>query len=124
MKPRTFILLILVLIVFAIAVILGITAVSGGLSSFLGNDTPDTNEQVDNGVEEPGIPTPTATAALQPVVVAKVRLPVGEILTDVVLDVEIRPITNEALVGGYSFTRTEQLEGKILKAEVASGQEI
>ncbi|NJN53592.1 MAG: hypothetical protein HC804_01860 [Anaerolineae bacterium] len=40
------------------------------------------------------------------------------------LDIELRPITNVALVGGYTFTSTEQLTGRILRADVAQGQEI
>jgi Flp pilus assembly protein CpaB len=122
MRARTFILLILVLLVAAVAVILVVTNLSGGgIAGLLGGEQP---EQVEEGGEEPGLPTPTPTPASQPVVVAKVRLPVGEILTADVLDIEMRPITNIALQGGYTFTDTQQLVGRIVKAEIARGQEI
>lgn len=123
MRARTFILLILVLLVAAFAVILVVANFAGGgISNLLGGGG---TEQVDEeGGGEPSLPTPTATPSFQPVVVAKLRLPVGEILTSDVLDVEMRPITNIALQGGYTFTSTEQLEGRILKAEVSRGQEI
>ena len=123
MRPRTFILLILVLIVFAIAVILGLAALSGdggGIAGLLGGGGSDQTE----ADEEPGLPTPTATPAFENVVVAKIRLPVGEILTEEILDIEQRPITNIALQGGYTFTSTENLVGRILRSEVSRGQEI
>ena len=124
MRPRTFILLIIVLIVFAAAVILGIFVLSDGGDSFAGllGGNGD-SDQADAG-EEPGLPTPTATPAFESVVVAKVRLPVGEILTEEILDIEQRPITNIALQGGYTFTDTENLVGRILRSEVSRGQEI
>lgn len=125
MRPRTFILLILVLIVFAFAVILGLAALSGGgggLAGILGGGG-DESDQAEVG-EEPGLPTPTATPAFENVVVARVRLDIGDILSDEVLDIEQRPITNIALQGGYTFTDTENLVGRILRSEVSRGQEI
>ncbi len=124
MRARTFILLILVLIVAAVAVFLVVATISGGgVANLLGGGG---TEQVEEGElgEDPSLPTPTPTPASQQVVVAKIRLPVGEILTKDVLEVEIRPITNVALQGGYTFTDTEQLVGRIVKVEVSRGQEI
>jgi Flp pilus assembly protein CpaB len=112
-----------VLIVFACAAILAVSIATG--NTILGGILPGPAEQAaENTPEEPGLPTPTPTPALQPVVVAKVPLPVGEILSSAVLDIEYRPITNVALVGGYTFTNTQSLVGRILKADVARGQEI
>lgn len=124
MRPRTFILLILVLIVFAFAVILGLAAInggSGGIAGIFGGG--EESDQAEVG-EEPGEPTPTATPAFENVVVAKVRLDVGDILTEDILDIEQRPITNIALQGGYTFTGTENLVGRIMRSEVSRGQEI
>ncbi|MBX3058136.1 MAG: hypothetical protein KF770_16845 [Anaerolineae bacterium] len=126
MRPRTFILLLLVLVVFACAAILVVALVTDSGSALLGNILPgQTQQQPEVAViQDTPVPTPTATPALQPVVVAKVPLPVGEILSPDVLDVEFRPITNVALVGGYTFTSTQQVIGRILRTDVARGQEI
>lgn len=124
MRARTFILLILVLIFAAAVIILLVINVSGGgLANVLGGgDTSQT--EAEGGEEEPGVPTPTATPAFESVVVAKVRLPVGEVLTEEVLEIEQRPITNIALQGGYTYTDTNKLVGRILRSEVSRGQEI
>lgn len=125
MRPRTFILLILVLIVFACAVLIAVSLYTGAGDAFIGGLRPGQPGQATPSVSlEPSLPPPTATPSMQPVVVAKVLLPVGEILTSEVLEIEMRPITNVALVGGYTFTGTEQLVGRILRTDVARGQEI
>lgn len=126
MRPRTFILLLLVLVVFACAAILVVALVTDSGSALLGNILPGQSQQQPEVavIQDTPVPTPTATPALQPVVVAKVPLPVGEILSPDVLDVEFRPITNVALVGGYTFTSTQQVIGRILRTDVARGQEI
>lgn len=129
MRARTFFLLILVLILGAVVVILLVATLSGGgIAGLLGGEqTAEEPEPVTTGGEEPGTPLPTATPTappIQPVIVAKVRLPVGEVLTEEVLDVEMRPVTNIALQGGYTFTSTERLVGRIVKVEVSQGQEI
>lgn len=124
MRLRTFILLILVLIVGAVAILLVVFALSGGLSNILGTGTAQIDQSNGLTIQEPAIPTPTPTPALQPVVVARVRLPVGEILTAEVMGIEFRPITNIALQGGYTVADPQQLVGRIVKSEVARGQEI
>ncbi len=125
MRPRTFMLLILVLIVFACAVLIAVALYTGAGDAFVGGLRPGQTGQATPSVPlEPSLPPPTATPSMQSVVVAKVLLPVGEILTSEVLEIEMRPITNVALVGGYTFTSTEQLEGRILRTDVARGQEI
>lgn len=126
MRPRTFILLLLVLVVFACAAILVVALVTDSGSALLGNILPGQTQQQPEVtvIQDTPVPTPTATPALQPVVVAKVSLPVGEILSSDVLDIELRPITNVALVGGYTFTSTQQLTGRILRTDVSRGQEI
>lgn len=123
MRLRTFILLLLVLFFAAAAIILLVVTLSGGgLAGFLGGEQPE--EQVGQEAQEPSVPVPLPTPAFQSVVVSKVRLPVGEMLTNEVLEVEQRPITNVALQGGYTFTSTDQLVGRIVKVEVSEGQEI
>ncbi len=125
MRPRTFILLLLVVVVFACVALLVVALVTNTGNTLLGGIFPGQGQGSETPVAQvTSLPTPTATPALQPVVVAKVPLPVGEILSSQVLEIEFRPITNVALVGGYTFTSTEQVEGRILRADVARGQEI
>ncbi|WP_420640928.1 Flp pilus assembly protein CpaB [Candidatus Leptofilum sp.] len=129
MRLRTFILLILVLIlVAAVALLLLGNSGIGPLSGFLGggdSDTPadnGTTDNGDNGAEEPLQPPPTATPGLENVVVARVNIPVGTMITDELLEVQRWPRTNIALQGGYTFTDTNQLIGRITKVDVARGQ--
>jgi Flp pilus assembly protein CpaB len=131
MRLRTFLLLIVVLIVFAIVAILGFTYLSGGgFASIIpgGNSTSsgETDQPLVDGTEEPGIPTPTATPEVQfeTVVVADRALPIGERLREDLLTIERRPTSNIALQGGYTFTDTKQLVGQIIKTDIASGQAI
>lgn len=126
MRPRTFILLILVLLVAALAVILIIaTQTDGGpLAGLL----PGGNGEVEETPvpEEPGAPPPTATPSIRlvPVVVARTELPVGQLLTNEVLEVEMRPNDNVALQGGYTFSEPEEVIGRIVKIGIAEGQAI
>ncbi|HEX6386893.1 MAG TPA: Flp pilus assembly protein CpaB [Anaerolineae bacterium] len=127
MRPRTFILLILVLLVAALAVIL-IVATQGGGGPIadvlpLGNGE---EEETPAPVEEPGLPPPTETPSIRlvPVVVARVDLPVGERLTSELLEVEMRPNTNVALQGGYTFSDPEEIIGRIVKVRIDEGQAI
>jgi Flp pilus assembly protein CpaB len=129
MRLRTFILLILVLILIsALALVLLGNSGSGPLAAFFENrngvaetpaDTPD-----GEGADEPLLPPPTATPGLENVVVARVNIPVGTIFTDDLLEVQRWPRTNIALQGGYTFTDTTRLVGRIAKVDVSRGQSI
>jgi len=130
MRLRTFILLILVLILIAAValVLLGNSGI-GPLASVFGggndtavtdNDTADSNE----GSTEPLQPPPTATPGLEDVIVAKVNIPVGTMLTDELLEVQRWPRTNIALQGGYTFTDTTRLVGRITKVDISRGQSL
>ncbi|KAA3657399.1 MAG: hypothetical protein DWQ04_28195 [Chloroflexi bacterium] len=136
MRPRTFILIIIVVLLFALAGVLIFLNRSGSsITDVLpgGNGSSETAPSGEESVEspggdtEPGIPVPSPTPEppqFQPVVISKVRLPVGELITEDLLEVEQRPITNIALQGGYTFTGTELVAGQIARVEIARGQEI
>ncbi|MAT99198.1 MAG: hypothetical protein CL608_18815 [Anaerolineaceae bacterium] len=127
MRLRTFILLILVLIlVGALALVLLGNSGIGPLASFFGDDgdTTVTDETDGEGVDEPLQPPPTATPGLEDVVVAKVNIPVGTMLTTELLEVQRWPRDNIALQGGYTFTDTTRLVGRIAKVDVSRGQSI
>lgn len=132
MRPRTFLLLILVLLVGAVAVVLVIanSSDSGFLAGILpGPDTAsegpaiDSTESAEN--QEPGIvPTSTPAVRLEPVVVAKVDLPVGTRITADLIDIEMRPDSNIALQGSYTFVESEPIIGQIARVDIAEGQAI
>lgn len=128
MRPRTFILLIVVLLVGAVAAVLIFLNLSNG--GTVTDVLPGNGEQngatitiEDNG-GEPGIPVPSPTPDFQDVVVARVRLPVGTMITEEMLRVEQRPASNIALQGGYTFTDTARIVNRIARVEIARGQEI
>jgi len=131
MRLRTFLLLIVVLIIFAVVAILGFSYLSGnGVAGIIpGGDSTSSGESNSpsvDGEEEPELPTPTPTPMVQfeSVVIADRPLPVGERLREDLLTTERRPTSNIALQGGYTFTDTEQLVGKIVKTDIALGQAI
>jgi Flp pilus assembly protein CpaB len=133
MRLRTFLLLIVVLVVLAVVAVLFFTRLSGdGIAgiSLGGNDSgtpPDqTVTQPVEGGEAPALPTPTATPQVrfEFVVVAARNIPVGERLREDLLDTESRPDSNIALQGGYVFSDTKELVGKIVKTNIAEGQAI
>ncbi|MBE2221448.1 MAG: flagella basal body P-ring formation protein FlgA [Anaerolineae bacterium] len=131
MRLRTFLLLIGVLVILAIIAILVFANLSGdGIAGILpgGNSTSsgETDQpSVDSG-QEPGVPTPTATPAVQfeSVVIAERSIPAGERLREDLLVIERRPTSNIALQGGYTFTDTQDLIGDIVKTNIAEGQAI
>ncbi|MCA9901462.1 MAG: hypothetical protein H6654_14315 [Ardenticatenaceae bacterium] len=129
MRLRTFILLILVLILVAAAalLLLGNSGI-GPLAGFLGGgstDDPAVTETVDDGgAAEPLAPPPTATPGLENVVVARINIPVGTMLTDELLETQRWPRTNIALQGGYTYTDTTQLIGRITKVDISRGQSL
>ena len=129
MRLRTFILLILVLIlVGALALVVWGNSGGGPLAGFFnGNEEGEVTEQPseeDTDTQEPFQPPPTATPGLEDVVVARVNIPVGTMLTDDLLEVQRWPRTNIALQGGYTFTDTTSLVGHIAKVDISRGQSI
>lgn len=129
MRLRTFILLILVLIlVGALALILLGNSGIGPLAGLFGGDggNGDTVDQPteDNGIDEPLLPPPTATPGLEDVVVARANIPAGTMLTDDILEVQRWPRNNIALQGGYTFTDTTRLVGRIAKVAISQGQSV
>jgi Flp pilus assembly protein CpaB len=133
MRPRTFILLIAVLLVGALAVVLVIANNSdGGLLALIGRgqSTSETTTPVDEssseGNEEPGIPPPAPTPApgFQRVVVTKIDIPIGTRITADLIEVKKRPDTNIAVQGGYTIENPDEVVGKIARYDIAKGQEI
>jgi Flp pilus assembly protein CpaB len=133
MRPRTFILLIAVLLVGALAVVLVIANNSdGGLLALIGRgqSTSETTTPVDEssseGSEEPGIPPPAPTPApgFQRVVVTKIDIPIGTRITADLIEVKKRPDTNIAVQGGYTIENPDEVVGKIARYDIAKGQEI
>ncbi len=128
MRLRTFILLILVLIlVGALALVLLGNMGTGPLAGFFngaGENNDVAQETEDAGIQEPLLPPPTATPGLENVVVAKANIPVGTLITNDLLEVQRWPRTNIALQGGYTFTDTTRLVGRITKVDVSRGQSI
>jgi len=125
MRLRTFILLILVLIlVGALALVLLGNSGIGPLAGLFDGGGDVTEEPDGEGTDEPLQPPPTATPGLEDVVVARVHIPVGTMLTDDLLEVQRWPRTNIALQGGYTFTDTTRLVGRIAKVDVSRGQSI
>lgn len=129
MRLRTFILLLLVLIlVGALALILLGNSGIGPLAGLFGGngDNGDTVDEPsgDDGADEPLQPPPTPTPGLEDVVVARANIPVGTMLTDELLEVQRWPRNNIALQGGYTFTDTTRLIGRIAKVDIAQGQSL
>ncbi len=58
------------------------------------------------------------------VVVARVPIPLGTRLQVEYLETELRPVTNIAVRGGYFFGSPSEVAGRIVKTEIAQGQEI
>ena len=132
MRLRTFILLILVLLVFALLAFMLVLRGGDFLSRFTGGGgdnaaiatpMPEAGLGTEPGAE-PGLPPPTPTPVFQEVVVAKIPLPVGQKITERMLRTEIRDSTSVALQGGYTFTDTAQVAGMIARVPIARGQEI
>ena len=130
MRPRTFILVILVFVLLAVAAVLIYINFLGNGSG--GNSTSGETTTVDTGegqsgegqvIEATPIP-PTPAIRLETVVIARVDLPVGTRLTVDLMDIEQRPNTNIALQGGYHFTSLEELDGRITRVEIQKGDAI
>jgi Flp pilus assembly protein CpaB len=121
MRPRTIILLVLVLVVGAVAGYLV-------LDRFVLNppQTPGETQPAEEVGEEPGIPVPAATPAPAPVpvVIAKIDIPIGERIRLDLVEIEERPDDNIALRGEFAFSDPAMLEGMIVRVPISKGQEI
>ncbi|MCB9444187.1 MAG: hypothetical protein H6669_08105 [Ardenticatenaceae bacterium] len=134
MRPRTFILLIAVLLVGALAVVLVIANNSGGglLAGLSGGPTAseETTQTVDEtsseGSQEPGIPPPVPTPkpGFQRIVVSKIDIPIGTRITEDLIEIKSRPDTNIAVQGGYTIENPDEVIGRIARYDIAKGQEI
>jgi Flp pilus assembly protein CpaB len=58
------------------------------------------------------------------VVVAKTDLPIGEELRAELMEVELRPETNVALMGQYTTSDTQEYVGQFARVNISKGQEI
>jgi Flp pilus assembly protein CpaB len=131
MRLRTFILIILIFLVLGLlAVVFVVASSSGALGGLLGGGGAAPGV-VDTGTDtggfvpaEPGLPPPSPTPSYENVVVARLAIPIGEMLTEELLTTELRPSTNVALQGNYTFTSPESLVGSIVVVPIARGQEI
>lgn len=130
MRPRTFALLIIVLIAVGALIAFLVLRNRGDDQQA---DVPPTSqpaESAEEGAQEPseeaGEPLPTATPQVQnvEVVVAVTDLPVGQRIRPDLIRKEVRPDTNVAVVAGVTFSDPELVVGKIVKAPISKGQEI
>jgi Flp pilus assembly protein CpaB len=125
MRPRTFLISFLILILLAVGAVLAYVRFFGGNGS-LGGTTPGVTLPPIEDPAEPGLPAPTATPAIrfEEVIVAARSLPIGTVLREDLLRFELRPNSNIALQGNYTFNNVNELVGQVLKTEVAAGQAI
>jgi Flp pilus assembly protein CpaB len=86
----------------------------------------DRQQADDTIAQEPGQPAPTATPDTNfvTVVVARVKLPVGEVITEELIKIEQRPDDNVAVLAEVTFDQADQVIGQIVKTEIPAGQEI
>ncbi|MFW6062901.1 MAG: hypothetical protein ACOC9V_01895 [Chloroflexota bacterium] len=128
MRPRTFILIILVLLL-AVAAIVVFLVTSGDLNvaGLLGNgnDAPTAEETTEDAPEEvQPAATPTPTVRFVPVVVTTSEIPIGARLEERYLDIEMRPETNIAVQADYTFSEIEEVANRIARADIARGQAV
>jgi Flp pilus assembly protein CpaB len=138
MRSRTFALLILVLVVLAATVVA--VFFLGDCGNFLTDLRPECDDaaQVDEQPDEvateveedapegPSEPTPTPEPEVLfvEVLVADVYLPVGERIREDIIRVERRPDDNVAVVGGVTFSDSDEIVSRLVRTEVSPGQEI
>lgn len=128
MRLRTFLLLFVVLALLAVAAVLVYVRFFAGSS--VTDATPGIvvapSDEDEASAAEPGLPPPTATPVIrfEEVIVAVRNLPVGTVLREDLLRPELRPTTNIALQGQYTFTNINELIGQVVKTDIASGQAI
>ena len=92
MRLRTFILVILIfLVLIALVAVFFIASSSGALGDLLGggSNTGTTDQTAEVAVPaEPGLPLPSPTPSYENVVVAKLPIPIGEMLTEDLLETQ------------------------------------
>jgi Flp pilus assembly protein CpaB len=126
MRPRTFILVILVFVLIAVAAVLiyiNLIGNGGDGNGDTAGDTP-TGETGEGPITEATPIPPTPALRLETVVIARVDLPVGTRLTMDLLELEQRPNTNIALQGSYHFATIEELEGRITRVDIQKGDAV
>lgn len=130
MRPRTYILLILVVLVLAAGAFLVITQTDllGGGNGGDADTAVSGEDGAPDAAQEGAEPTPEPTAVPQfeEVVVARVDIPLGYRVTPNLLRMETRPVENIALQReeGYVFSDPEDVVGRILRVDVRKGQAI
>lgn len=128
MRLRTFLLLFIVIILFAVGAVLAYIRFFGGSVAGVtpGEVTAPIDDETGGTPAEPGLPAPTATPVSRyiDVVVSNRTLPVGTLIRPELLRLETRPDSNIALQGGYVFTDPQELIGRIVKTEIVEGQAI
>jgi Flp pilus assembly protein CpaB len=126
MRPRTFILVILVFVLLAVAAVLvyiNLTGDNGGDNGEIAGEVTPADTGEGQGVEATPIP-PTPSIRLEAVVIARVDLPVGTRLTAELLELEQRPNTNIALQGGYHFSNVEDVVGTMTRVDIQKGDAV
>lgn len=127
MRPRTFALIILVLLIAVVAVvfylILSGSLDIGGLLG--GTEAPPPTAVSDDGpdVAQPAA-TPTPSVRYEEVVVTTIDVPLGQRIEDDFLEIELRPETNIAVQAGYTFNDMEEVSGRIARVPIAEGQAV
>ncbi|MFQ5398245.1 MAG: RcpC/CpaB family pilus assembly protein [Anaerolineae bacterium] len=142
MRPRTLVLLVLVLLAGAATAVLVVNRnanenaqdeVQSGVSDTTTTETAEESSGISLPLfseqeEETDLSAPAAQATpafrMQPVVIATANLPVGERIRPDLITIEMRPDTNIALQGGYTFSDVEEVLDRIVKVEVSQGQAI
>lgn len=134
MRPRTFLLLIFVVVLLgavAVLVFLNLSDGSGGnAANAVTTQTGDTQtgDTADGEQVQPIVPTstPAPPFELVDVVIAKIDIPVGERIREDLVEIEQRPNTNVALQGQYTFDdpADELLIGSIAKVNIPRGEAI
>lgn len=127
MRPRTFILIIFVLLIAVVAVVfylvLSGTLDIGGLLSG-GTEAPPTAVSEDAPEAAQPAATPTPSVRYEEVVVTTVDVPLGQRISDEYLEIELRPDTNIAVQAGYTFNDMEEVNGRIARVPIAEGQAV
>ena len=131
MRPRTFILIIMVLLL-AVAAVVFYLVLSGTLDIggllLNGQDTPTAQDGGDGAEDAPGAvqpaPTPTPSVRFEEVVVTKIDVPFGARISEDFLEIELRPETNIAVQAGYTFADVEEVSDRIARVPIASGQAV